>query len=91
MAKPFQENMSGKHIPAYYPSIWVASPSIVFLPSIADIKWDHDSEVVRRIQARITSQHALQNKRMDKSECSWEFDAWRDIFSKIRDDPLLAM
>ena len=78
-------------MPAFYPAIWIASPGIVFLPSVENIDYDHDSEVDRRRQAKITSQHALQNKDKNKSECSWEFDAWRDIFSKIRDDPLLAM
>jgi hypothetical protein len=91
MPKPFKQNMSGKPVPAFYPAIWIASPNIVFLPSVENIDYDHDSEVGRRRQAKITSQHALQNKGRNKSECSWEFDAWRDIFSKIRDDPLLAM
>jgi hypothetical protein len=91
MAKPFKQSMSGKPVPAFYPAIWIASPSLVFLPSVANIDWDHDSETNRRRQAKVTSRHAIENKSMNRSECSWEFDAWRDIFSKIRDDSLLAM
>ena len=41
--------------------------------------------------ARKTAGHAKENLLKEKSECSWEFDAWRDLFSKIRDNSLLAM
>jgi hypothetical protein len=91
MSKAFHSIMSTNPIPAWYRTIWMASPGVVFLPSVDEIDWDHPSEADRRKQAKLTSQHALDNENKNKSECSWEFDAWRDIFSKIRDDPLLAM
>jgi hypothetical protein len=91
MSKPFFSIMSADPMPAWYRTMWMASPGVVFLPSVEKIDWDHPTETDRRRQAQITSKHALENMNMNRSECSWEFDAWRDIFFKIRDDPQLAM
>jgi hypothetical protein len=74
-----------------YNTVWDASAGYVEFPSISDIAWDGSNERDRKIQAKKTARHARENKNMGRSECSWEFDAWRDVFSEIRDDPLLAM
>lgn len=91
MSKSFHSIMGVDPLPAWYTPKWVASQGIAMLPSIARISWDDPTEMERRKKATITSQHAMENLDMNRSECSWEFDAWRDIFSGIRDDPLLAM
>ena len=92
MAKPFESDMDV--YPAltwYYIYYWSASFSIVFIPSGPSLDLDDDTEKHRWKRAVITAKHAIENESMGRSECSWEFDAWRDVFSAIRDDPLLAM
>jgi hypothetical protein len=74
-----------------FETTWGASAGHVDFPSIAGIDWNNDTENKRREQARKTAEHAQENDTMNRSECSWEFDAWRDVFCHIRDDPLLAM
>jgi hypothetical protein len=91
MAEAFEINMIVDPLAASYPTFWAASPGVVFLPSVTGLDWEHDSEHDRRKRAVTTARHATENKMMERSECSWEFDAWRDVFSQIRDDPLFAM
>ena len=91
MRKAFVSTMTVEALPVWYPTHWTASPGIVFLPSVVGVDWNHPQEGDRRKQGAKTAGHATEDKIMERSECCWEFDAWRDIFSKIRDDPLLAM
>jgi hypothetical protein len=81
--------MNVDSMPAWYPR-WVASHGIAMLPSVTGITWDDPTEMEWQRRTMIRSQHAHENLHMNSSECSWEFDAWRDIFSSIRDDLLLA-
>jgi hypothetical protein len=90
MAKPFKSDM-GRPAPAWYPTYLSASFTIVFIPSVPSLDLEDGAEKHRWKRAVITAKHAIENESMGRSECSWEFDAWRDVFSVIRDDPLLAM
>lgn len=93
MTLPFKNQMkigSGS-LKVVYPTIWGASAGYVSFPSIrgVDIAAVKDTPGWRK--AKKTAGHATENKLKERSECSWEFDAWRDLFSNIRDNPILSM
>lgn len=74
-----------------YPVIWGASAGHVEFPNVLDVDMRAESEDKRRTRAKKTASHAKENKLKERSECSWEFDAWRDIFSTIRDNQLFSL
>lgn len=74
-----------------YPITWGASTGYVSFPSIRDIDMAVEKHTPRWRKAKKTAGHAKENQMEKRSECSWEFDAWRDIFSKIRDNPIFSM
>jgi hypothetical protein len=63
---------------------------ICYLPSVRHIDWGTDVEGDDKIRVTNAAEHAKENL-AKRSECSWESDAFRDIFAGIRDNPLLGM
>jgi hypothetical protein len=93
MAQAFESKLKvkGCNLAVWYPTIWNAFRGVVCFPSLSGLDWESPTEMDRRRRGKKTAKHAQENKTMNRSECSWEFDAWRDVFSGIRDDPLLSM
>ncbi|KAI6365431.1 hypothetical protein MCOR25_005358 [Pyricularia grisea] len=62
----------------------------IWLPKLEGVDWDAKEEEHRRTRAKTVVGHALDNSKFKKSESSWEVDAWSDVFSQMRDDPIIA-
>lgn len=83
-------NALGIYYRHYYSRHWEDSTHRLWIPSLADLKWDHPSEATRRQRANVFLKHALDNEKWNKSEFVWEADAWSDVFGYLRDDPLVV-
>ncbi|KAH7127904.1 hypothetical protein B0J13DRAFT_564709 [Dactylonectria estremocensis] len=62
----------------------------LWVPSVAALDWNLETESTRRQRAKKFVKHALDNEKWNKSEYAWEADAWSDVFGQMREDPLLA-
>jgi hypothetical protein len=61
----------------------------LFIPTTDDKDWNSPGEYTRRRFARRAVKHASRNTISNRSEFSWEADAWIDVFGRLRDDPCL--
>ncbi len=84
-------NARGIYYRHYYSTAWLEGKQTVWVPSLEGRSWDLPAEEMRRTRAKQVVKHALANHKGKKSEYSWEADAWADIFSSMREDPLISL
>jgi hypothetical protein len=61
----------------------------LFLPTAHNKDWGRGAESMRRSIAHRAVEHALRNESGNRSEFSWDADAWNDVFGRLRDDPCI--
>ena len=87
----FRQNARGLYYHDEPPAPSIVSERNLSVPSFEGIDWDLPGEESRRKRARIVARHASSNQAINKSEYVWEADAWKDVFGRMRNDPLLAL
>ncbi|KAJ3494309.1 hypothetical protein NLG97_g4161 [Lecanicillium saksenae] len=87
----WQSNARGIYYRHYYSPAWLEGKQTVWVPSLDGRSWDLPAEEMMRARAKQMVKHALANHKGRKSEYSWEADAWTDVFSPMREDPLIAL
>ncbi|KAH7165369.1 hypothetical protein EDB81DRAFT_917353, partial [Dactylonectria macrodidyma] len=78
----YRHHFSHRWVEGFERKLWV--------PSLANVDWNHETESTRRRRANTFVKHALDNEKWNKSEYAWEADAWSDVFGQMREDPLIA-
>ncbi|KAJ6786268.1 hypothetical protein PWT90_00808 [Aphanocladium album] len=89
--RDWKANACGIYYRHYYSPAWLVGKQTIWVPSLEGRSWELPTEETRRTRAKQMVKHAIMNHKGRKSEYSWEADAWTDVFSPMREDPLIAL